>query len=237
LLSGPQVLTLIKRLSDNQNTSSLANSMRRNRCELFKDDLLALPIPVRVLDAGGTESFWEQIGLADQPSLEITLLNLQYGTTKRSNFDSIQGDARDLSQFSDSSFDFVVSNSVIEHVGTQQDKLRMANEIRRVAKRYFVQTPNFWFPFEPHFLFPGFQFLPFRLQVALVQRYNLGWVHREENLIAAQNTVKSVELLTKQELKTLFPEARIHHEKFWGITKSLIAFHWPDNIENIVAAH
>lgn len=57
-----------------------------------------------------------------------------------------------MKQFQDNEFDAVFSNSVIEHVGDYEAQRQMANEIMRVGKRYFVQTPNFYFPIEPHIL-------------------------------------------------------------------------------------
>ena len=63
--------------------------------------------------------------------------------------------------FKDKSFDAVFSNSVIEHVGTFEDQKMMANEVIRVTNFYFIQTPNLYFPIEPHFLVPFFQFSSF----------------------------------------------------------------------------
>ncbi|MGH7860878.1 MAG: methyltransferase domain-containing protein [Candidatus Dormibacteraceae bacterium] len=75
-------------------------------------------------------------------------------------FQSVIGDARDLAQFQAQAFDVAFSNSVIEHVGGADDQRRMASEAMRVASHYFVQTPKHYFPIEPHFLVPGFQFMP-----------------------------------------------------------------------------
>ena len=62
--------------------------------------------------------------------------------------------------FPDKSFDVVFSNSVIEHLGDPRKHEQYAREIARVGVRYFVQTPNRWFPIEPHLLTPLVHFLP-----------------------------------------------------------------------------
>ena len=50
----------------------------------------------------------------------------------------------------------------------------MAAEVRRLAPVYWVQTPNFWFPMEPHFLTPAWHWLPVDLRVAMLRRRALG---------------------------------------------------------------
>ena len=98
----------------------------------------------------------------------------------------------------------------------------MVNEIIRVCKRYFVQTPNYFFPIEPHFLFPFFQFLPFSIRVWLVLHYNLGWFDKAHDISSAHAIVGGITLLKKKELRMLFPNARIVKEKFMGLTKSFM---------------
>ncbi|HYN82703.1 MAG TPA: class I SAM-dependent methyltransferase [Gemmatimonadaceae bacterium] len=99
--------------------------------------------------------------LGDDPAnIRVTLLNTQHQKVSSSRFLSAVGDARFIPQFATGSFDVVFSSSVIEHVGDYATQRRMADEIQRVGKRYFVQTPNKRFPLEPHFLFPWFQYLP-----------------------------------------------------------------------------
>ncbi|HWS70973.1 MAG TPA: class I SAM-dependent methyltransferase, partial [Thermoanaerobaculia bacterium] len=72
------------------------------------------------------------------------------------------------------------SNSVLEHVA---DMPAMAREIRRVGRRWYVQTPNRWFPVEPHFLVPFFQFLPIATRAWLLTRFDLGWLTRTKSLV------------------------------------------------------
>jgi 2-polyprenyl-3-methyl-5-hydroxy-6-metoxy-1,4-benzoquinol methylase len=119
---------------------------------------------------------WETIGFANQPDIQITLINVKPCETSYNNISLIVGDARDIHQFREHQFDVVYSNSVIEHVGDPTDMQRMAQEVRRVSKSYFMQTPYRYFPIEPHFVFPFFQFLPRTVQIALVQTFNLGWI-------------------------------------------------------------
>jgi ubiquinone/menaquinone biosynthesis C-methylase UbiE len=222
-------MNLLQKLADNENKSSLANRLRKNRFSFFLSLLEQLPKPIKILDVGGTSNFWDQMNFFD-PDIQIHLLNTTPAICTKSQHISVVGDARDMCQYADYEFDVVFSNSVIEHVGEFVDQQKMANEIRRVGKRYFLQTPNYYFPIEPHFLVPCFQFMPTSLQILLARNFNLGWSKKAETKESAYQLVKSVELLTEKELRTLFPSAKIYREKFLGLTKSLIAY---DGWENV----
>lgn len=212
----------LRKISNNQDSNSLANRLRRKRFKLFLGLVANLPRPVRIIDVGGTEVFWEQMKVAGLNEFEITLLNTKPQIVKYSGFNSLTGDARNLSQFNDNQFDVAFSNSVIEHVGSYADQQAMACEMQRVARRLYVQTPNYYFPLEPHFLFPFFQFLPFELKTQLVMRFRLGWLPRVKEKEKARDICTSIRLLTKKELKTLFAGARIHNEYFLGLVKSFV---------------
>src|SRR5690606_38569539 len=115
---------------------------------------------IRILDLGGTEEYWRDKSLIKKNNVSITLLNLSAQPVSLPNLKSVAGDATNLTQFGDQSFDLVYSNSVIEHLYTFENQKKMAAEIQRVGKRYFVQTPNKYFFIEPHYALPLFQFLP-----------------------------------------------------------------------------
>jgi SAM-dependent methyltransferase len=224
--------SLLKVLGDNSAAGSLANDMRRRRFEFFLYLLETVPRPVRILDVGGEEQFWTMMGIERLAGISITLLNVRREATRHAEVDSVAGDARDLGRYDSSSFDIVFSNSVIEHLGPRfSDQRAMANEVRRVGKRYFVQTPNRYFPLEPHFLTPGFQFFPIKLRAWLVSRFSVGWYPRIPDLAEARREVESVSLLTKTQLRKLFPEARIYEERLFGLTKSFIAYHGWDSVK------
>jgi SAM-dependent methyltransferase len=121
----------------------------------------------------------------------------------------IEADARAL-PFEDGSFDIAYSNSVVEHLDPA-DRPRFAAEIRRVGGRYLVQTPNRWFPVEPHVLLPGFQFLP---KSARRRLWRFG---------VSRDDFADIRLLDATELRALFADAVIVRERFAGMTKSLIA--------------
>jgi hypothetical protein len=123
------------------------------------------------------------------------------------------GDGTKL-QYADGEFGTVFSSSTVEHVPKELQPA-FAAEIRRVGRRYFVQTPNRYFPIEPHYQFPLFQFLPHRVQKALNNRFSLGWRPRGQ--------WEEVNLLSARDLRQLFPDAEIHRERVFGLTKSLMA--------------
>lgn len=214
---------MIKKIADNKNPNSLSSYFRRKRHQLFLNIIKNNGIKT-ILDIGGTQSYWKQYNdLLDNQ--KILLLNLQKENCDLPNFDSTIGDATNLQQFENKEFEFVFSNSVIEHLFNWENQILMANEIRRVGKGYFVQTPNRYFPLEPHFLVPFFQFLPFSLKLFLLRNFKLGHVGKISEINLAKNQINEIRLLSKKEMKMLFPEATIYSEKFMFFTKSFVAYY------------
>jgi hypothetical protein len=217
-------LSIFRQIADHDNPDSLAARLRRKRYERFQSLIRSVPRPIRILDVGGTQGVWNIIGFEGRADVQITLLNLYAVETSGSNIRSVVGDARNMQQFETGAFDLVFSNSVIEHVGGPDDMKRMADEIKRVGKRYFIETPNRYFPVEPHFLFPFFQFLPFTIRTMLLQNFRLGYCRRRPERADAEQEVRSIRLLSGTELKRLSPEAVIERERLCGLTRCLLAY-------------
>ena len=213
---------LFASIADNNNPNSLASSFRSKRLNLFKGFVAGLPKPVKILDIGGTPEFWKHAGL-DAADVEITLLNLTLVETDLTNVVCIAGDATDLSTFADKSFDIAFSNSVIEHLFSFQNQQKMAQEAQRVSTYHFIQTPNFWFPIEPHWLFPCFQYLPKTIKIFLTRYFNLGHLKSAGSWAAAKQQVEEIQLLSRYEMVKLFPESIIWREKLLVFSKSFVA--------------
>jgi SAM-dependent methyltransferase len=219
----------IKRF-DPKNVDSLNHKFRVKRFKFFKDKFEYIHFKenkqIRILDIGGTEIYWNRMGFPeDHHNVEILLLNLKdIPVVNHSVFKSVTADATDLSQFHDKEFDIVFSNSCIEHLYTFEKQIMMAQEIQRVGKRYYIQTPNYWFPIEPHWSFPFFQFLPVSFRVFLTNNLNLGHVGKQHNKEKAKDRVLEVKLLTLSEMKKLFPGSKIYKERFFGFVKSFCSY-------------
>lgn len=215
-------------MANQENSYSISTRLRKKRFAFFKSLIQSVPYPLKILDVGGTEVIWYQEGFCDPNIIDrvnITILNKREVPINHANIQAITGDARDMREFKDGEFDIVFSNSVIEHVGSYEDQIRMAKEIKRVGKKYFVQTPNFYFPIEPHFLFPFFQFLSLPIKVWILTHIPIG--RRSQTVVdreQARQIANRVKLLRKKEVQKLFPEASIFEEKFLGLTKSLAAY-------------
>jgi len=179
---------------------------------------------VHILDAGGTAITWQRHRDELPKDVHVTLLNREFGQQPELPYISyVVGDAREMGMFPDRHFDICYSNSLIEHL-SMDDQVSVAREIRRVAKGYFVQTPNRYFPIEPHFLIPGWQFLPVGLRANLLQKKDRGWMKQVRDPARARETVESIRLLSEKDLRSLFSDGNIHREKVGGITKSLLAW-------------
>jgi hypothetical protein len=214
----------LRRFASSGDPNSYANQLREQRFALFRTLLGGLSPPVSILDVGGTPTFWELRGRDLPNDPRIVVINLEEFHSEDPRVTTCVGNALDMRDLADCSFDVVFSNSVIEHVETLDNQIRMASEIRRVGQRYFVQTPNKLFPLEPHFLFPGFQFLPIGARVAMLRRMPLGWYPRTPDAAEAERKVRRIRLMTERELRTAFPGARIYRERLFGITKSIVAY-------------
>lgn len=194
---------------------------------------------LRILDLGGRADYWQRIGfdwLAEQGA-QITLLNVSEGEFSQVDnaptglFTNIIGNACAL-DFADNSFDLAHANSVIEHVGLWSDMVAFARETRRVATAYYVQTPNFWFPVDPHFWkMPFLHWLPRPTRALLLRSFPLATAGRAQDLGQAYAFTDSNVLLTKGQMRFLFPEAQIHAERLVLLAKSYTATHIAPNAD------
>lgn len=192
--------------------SQTVRSWRTKRYELF-EQLCALEPQDRIVDVGaGWGSALERFNSVN-PIVAVDLNPIESDWLAKPNVTVMKGDGTKL-PFTDEEFDVAFSSSVIEHVPAELQPA-FASEIRRVARRYFVQTPNRYFPIEPHYQLPFFQFLPETVRRALNQRFTLGW--------QAKGQWEQIDLLSAKDLRRLFPDAEIHCERLLGLTKSLMA--------------
>jgi len=134
--------------------------------------------------------------------------------------------------FEDNYFDIVHCSSVIEHVGIDKSEMwdvkdgvafakqsfqrqqKFANEIRRIAKRYFIQTPNKNFAIESHTWLPFVQFLPRSVLISFIKWLNKWWIKK---------TSPDWHLLKCKQMQMLFPDADIVKENIGFLCKSIIA--------------
>lgn len=207
---------------------------RENRGKVFMQ-YLQPTVEDRILDLGGGNGrhlagilpYRENVHIADISKTALAYAEKTFG------FKSIWIDQTAGLPFPDHYFDIVFCSSVIEHVTVDKSRLRdiqaitnftdeaykrqqeFAAEIRRIGKRYFVQTPNKYFPIESHTWLPGIiVFLPRLWQIKLIDFMNKWWPKR---------TSPDWNLLTQEQMQKLFPDAEIVLEKSFGFTKSIIA--------------
>lgn len=198
---------------------SLAEKMRLRRWNALKQ---AFPDfeSLRLLDLGGTTIFWERAPVRPK---SVTVINLDDPGDGLSWVRPLRGDALDADKLAgDQEYDLVFSNSLIEHLGGHLKRVVFAEVVRSMAPRYAVQTPYRYFPIEPHWVFPGMQFLPTNVRGWIAPRWPLGQTHGWPEQQATQE-VMCTELLGVTDMRFYFPDARIEWERFAGLPKSMTA--------------
>ncbi len=222
---------LFKRvLIDYQSEKSVAFKLRKKRAERIKNliaDCFNENGEVNIIDIGGTKTYWLIIprDYLLEKKVKITLVNLPTDSPLPEDdeiFSYRDGDGCNLIEFEDKSFNLSHSNSVIEHVGNDENIRKFSMESKRIAEKYYLQTPNYWFPIEPHFVTPLFHWLPIAMRIWIVRNFNLGWYRKTKNYEEAKKIVISIRLLKKRELNDLFPECIFHVERYAFLAKSLI---------------
>jgi Methyltransferase domain len=180
---------------------------------------------MNVCDLGGSIHFWQNIGV-QIPADRLTILNINESAmfaaadkeTPRCKvviYDGI------TIPFPDGHFDLLMCNSVIEHVPVER-RTALAQEMMRVARRVFCQTPAFLFPIEPHFVMPGLHWLPKPIAYWFVFVSPWRLMSRPSKEVI-NSYFFGTNLLRRRDLKALFPTARIHTERMFGIPKSYYA--------------
>lgn len=211
-----------KQLFGNKKSMEVIRSVQKHFRDARKQRFLATfslssSSQLRILDLGGlpASSF-----CSDLEQCEVTYLNLlkpaQVSDRLHQNHRYIQADARNI-PFPDGYFDLVYSNSLLEHVGDFEQQIKVAKEIKRLGKAYWIQTPYKHFPIEPHYNFPFFQYLPQGMKLFVHDRWHYSW------LKFYAMPYEEIYLLDMQQMRDLFPEASFYYERFGFLVKSIVA--------------
>jgi ubiquinone/menaquinone biosynthesis C-methylase UbiE len=191
---------------------SYSAASRLRKLELFFERLQPSPTD-RVLDVGGEcDPKGGSVQLSDhyQWRDRLTLVNIDSDALKRVNTvypecHTLLGDACRL-PFPDRHFDIGFSNAVIEHLFTWDNQRLMAAEMQRVCKRWFLATPNRWYPYEFHARLPVISWLPAPVMRKVTRQICYNHVHKR--YMRGLQT-DSIRLMTARELRKLFPTSTI----------------------------
>ena len=186
---------------------------------------------VSILDMGGTSRYWDRVGLdfLRKNHATVTIVNLHGSEIspipEATDILRLEvGDACRLPQYGDGVFDLAHSNSVIEHVVTWDNMKAFAAETRRIGQSYYVQSPYFWFPIDPHFYkFPLFHWLPRPLRARLVNQFPIAHAGTVKGVDMAMSVVDDARLLDARQFQFLFSDGVVFFERFCGLAKSMIA--------------
>lgn len=216
---------MLKRFQNLGDPNSLAMRMRRRRSLHIKaliDKIHAEKGSCRILDLGGTARYWT---IFDREYLrarncQVLVLNLRKQGEDDDIFTFGHGDATDLPEHADRSFDLVHSNSAIEHMGGWAAMEAFAREVRRLADRYYIQTPNFWFPYEPHFRLFFLHWLPSPVALRVLK-----WRARKKQPDTGDiaRMLENNRILDRTQFRFFFPDAVIRTEWLMLLPKSLMA--------------
>jgi hypothetical protein len=208
-----------QRIIDPARAGSLAARAREKRLETLLERFPDLE-QMSVLDLGGTAGAWR---LASCRPARLVLLNVdEPGVVDGA--ESVIGDACDPpDRVRREQFDLVFSNSLVEHLGGHWRRERFAEVVRTLGEHYWVQTPYRYFPLEPHYVGPFFQFVPLAVRGQLIANWPIGSLATAKDPKVCLSLAQGTELLTRTEMRGYFPDSVLLSERMLGMAKSLIA--------------
>jgi ubiquinone/menaquinone biosynthesis C-methylase UbiE len=126
-------------------------------------DLANRPQPLRMLEVGtGSGGIAHYFGTHPQLRCEVDAVDVHDNRLVTESYRFQQVHDTKL-PFADESFDVVLSNHVIEHVGNRDEQLAHLRELHRVLRRDgvgYLAVPNRWMLVEPHYRLPFLSWLP-----------------------------------------------------------------------------
>jgi SAM-dependent methyltransferase len=207
---------------------------RNRRARLFLDRLQPTATD-EIIDLGGGKGgylagilpYRGNVTIADIDPAVLKIATDAYG------FNTVCLDGSAIFPIANQEYDVVFCSSVIEHITGPREEIfdmldsrqfaasaraaqaNFAAEIRRIGRRYFVQTPYKYFPVEPHSFLPFFiVWLPRRWQIKLLGFFGRHWI---------KSVQADFRLLTVKDMRELFPDAEIVLERYCGLVKSIVA--------------
>lgn len=205
------------------------------KLNIFFNNVKNLPVNATVLDLGGSDgSYMDRMKKHFPNTYSMVIADIDESSlqiAKEKGYNVILMDASSGGfQFKDKEFDCIFCNSAIEHVTIDKDRIwttiksfrkesleiqkKFADEIRRCARSYYVQTPHRHFPIEAHTWFPLISYMPRFLQIFTIRVLNTFWVKK---------TKPDWNLLDEKQMLSLFPDAKIFVLKKMGFKKEIIA--------------
>jgi SAM-dependent methyltransferase len=152
-------------------------------------DLDARPGALRLLEVGtGSGGIAHYFGTHPSGRFEVDAVDVEDSRLVREGFRYTPVTDTRL-PFADESFDIVLSNHVIEHVGDQAEQVKHLSELRRVLKSDgigYLAVPNRWMLVEPHFRLAFLSWLPVPLRSPYLRLARRGRVYDCRPLMVGQ---------------------------------------------------
>lgn len=150
---------------------------------------------------------------------QITATSIEDASSLEKHFPGLRfvhSDGRRL-PFEDDEFDIAFSSAVIEHCGTREEQRQFLAEVIRVSKRFFITTPNRWFPIELHTFLPFAHWLP-----QPQHQWLLRHIGQEQ-----WSTTDTLNLLDQSSLRRLFPAEVtpvLETVRAFGLSSNIVAY-------------